>query len=1045
MHTGGMGRASGQRGGTPADSWRSNGDSRWRSTSIDGRGRAAPVSEEQLDELDTAVLGGGSLAGPISMESGTRLGRYLTIGELGRGGIGVVLRAYDPKLRREVALKVVQSSGNNGELQGRMLREAHAMAKVNHPNVVSVYDWERLGEGVLIVMEFVDGSDLRQWLQRDRSPSDILRLFVQAGQGLRAAHEAGLMHRDFKPANVLVTHDGVAKVTDFGLARMDELLSTGALGDTSLASIDQGSGLDGSMRASEPLTQAGQVMGTPLYMAPEQHRGEDLSLAVDQYAFCVSLWQALTGSPPFSTPGEHSLVALLKQKLGGPPRWPQQTPTIPRRLIEAIARGLAPDPRHRWPSMEALLETLTWEPRARRSRPLWIAGALGGMTLGVGGLQMWSAERCSGADAQLEELWGSHAKQKVKQAILGTGAPYAAGTWARAERTLDDYAARWRASHVEACEATTVRGEQSNEVMDLRMACLHRARVSLLAALEVLARANGEVVENAELVTGGLPNLDECSDIERLRAEVEPPADDDAAAVEDALEHVAAAEAILRAGQYEAATAAVDAAREALGGVSYGPAHMKVAAVHASTLEKGGEYEAAEGAWRRALSLAVEHGTRQDVLRATAALIFVLAAHEKKSDAAAEHLALLDGVTGADLTDKARWHQTLGSVYTSQGKYEDAEAEYRAALELRVRSLGPAHPDVTVARNSLSSTLRLRGKLEEAEAEQRAVLELTTRALGPGHPNVAMSRHNLAVILIARAQYEQARAQAQAALELQLQATGPRHVNVAMFRNVLASVLRQQGKLEEAEAQQRAALDLRVELLGPTHPEVAMSRHNLGNILLGQRKLEEARAEYRVSLELRRDRLGPDHPETVSSRFSLAHALDKLGEHEEAEAEYRAVLESWTRVLGPQHPHVGLTRHNLGVVLAEQGKDEAAEAEYRAALESIERALGPDHPHTTNARSGLAAFLVERNRVAEALPHAQAAWSRLQPDADPFQRAEVSFTLARCLWSDRPTRDARARARALAEQAHLILREVQSPDPATVAEIERWLTRHQAR
>ncbi|MBL4689410.1 MAG: protein kinase, partial [Nannocystaceae bacterium] len=285
-----------------------------------------------------------------------RIGRYAVLGHLGAGAMGIVLRAYDPKLEREVALKILRGAMSQ-DSRMRLVREAKAMAKLNHPNVVGLYDVEIEPDCVVVVMELVRGLTLRTWMARRPQWPEVLEHFGQAGRGLAAAHAAGLLHRDFKPANVLVGDDGRVRVTDFGIARAQ---ASGPSPDTGPAVPP----------AQDPaLTEAGVVVGTPAYMAPEQHRGLPLTTAADQYAFATALFEALTGSRPHQgLPTE----ALAEAKLRGSPAWPRDT-GVPARVCEAVCRGLAPNPGDRFPSMDAMLRALA--SRASKARRNGIVGA----------------------------------------------------------------------------------------------------------------------------------------------------------------------------------------------------------------------------------------------------------------------------------------------------------------------------------------------------------------------------------------------------------------------------------------------------------------------------------------------------------------------------------------------------------------------------------------------------------------------------------------------------------------------------------------------
>jgi serine/threonine-protein kinase len=287
--------------------------------------------------------------------------RFELLGRLGAGGMGSVHLAHDRLLDRRVALKRVSLRGSSdGEARGRLLREARALARINHPNVVTVYDVVERDGDVHVAMEVVDGPDLGVWLgQGRRARRAILEIFGQAGLGLAAVHEAGLVHRDFKPANVLIGRDGRARVTDFGLVADED-------------------------------APAGAIAGTPAYMAPEQRAGGVVGDAGDQYAFCVALREALSGAPP-----------------GRPPAW----------LAAVLDRGLAARPEDRFPSIVALLAAIRAARRARARRAIALAAlGLGVLGLGVVAWRVATADPCDSDRA------GARAKLGCNGGVLDTSA-----------------------------------------------------------------------------------------------------------------------------------------------------------------------------------------------------------------------------------------------------------------------------------------------------------------------------------------------------------------------------------------------------------------------------------------------------------------------------------------------------------------------------------------------------------------------------------------------------------------------------------------------
>src|SRR5580692_5487852 len=329
---------------------------------------------------------------------GATIGRYVVLGLLGRGGMGEVYAAYDPELDRKIAVKLLRTRGGSGEAASdgktRLLREAQAIARLSHPNVVIVYDVGTFCESVFIAMEFVEGHTLGYWLQAEtRGWREVLDVYVAAGRGLVAAHAAGLVHRDFKPDNVMITKSGLVRVMDFGLARelmtadapslgglaLDAAARAAALADT----FENGADLDataklgagGAPNEAVPgisggylrlkLTQTGAMLGTPAYMAPEQFAGTGGDARSDQFSFCVALYEGVCGSRPFA--GDNVLALMANVVAGVVSDLPPDA-RVPAWLRRILLRGLSADPKDRFPSMTELLAALGHDPAVRRRR-----------------------------------------------------------------------------------------------------------------------------------------------------------------------------------------------------------------------------------------------------------------------------------------------------------------------------------------------------------------------------------------------------------------------------------------------------------------------------------------------------------------------------------------------------------------------------------------------------------------------------------------------------------------------------------------------------
>jgi WD40 repeat protein/predicted Ser/Thr protein kinase len=332
-----------------------------------------------------------------------KIGRFTIVRELGAGGMGVVYVAYDEQLDRRVAVKLLRRAETDTQGKARLAREAQAMARLSHPNVVTVHEVGTHQDQVFVAMEFIDGADLRKWLaQQGRGWREIVEAFRQAGEGLAAAHAAGIVHRDFKPDNVLVGNDGRVRVADFGLAHaLDETLDDEQREPTTSSSNQFGLG--------QSLTRTGALMGTPAYMAPEQYAGKRTDARTDQFAFCVALWEGLYRRRPFSGV---NLVALSTAIIDGRIDEPPDELDVPAWLRAALLRGLSPKPDERWPSMRALLDVLGNDPQVRRRRRVRLAAIVGAAAIVVTGSSYVAAKAVR--ESARREYWSALTEQLLE-------------------------------------------------------------------------------------------------------------------------------------------------------------------------------------------------------------------------------------------------------------------------------------------------------------------------------------------------------------------------------------------------------------------------------------------------------------------------------------------------------------------------------------------------------------------------------------------------------------------------------------------------------
>ncbi len=770
----------------------------------------------------TGVTGPGSSFRPEG-----EAGRYVLLEQIGAGGLGVVYRAYDPELGRRVAVKVVRAARQSTT---RMLREARALARLAHPNVIHVYDVGLCDRGVFIAMEYGDGVTLRHWLGvKERSVEEILSVFCEAGRGLIAAHRAGLVHRDFKPDNVIVGDDGRTRVLDFGLAcaAADERYPT----PQSEGSVITGESAD---PLDERLTRTGVLLGTPRYMAPEQHLQGRIDERTDQFSFCVALFEALHGQPPFEGGSLAELAASVTQ--GRRDLDAAQRP-LPKRVEHALDRGLSLEPADRYPSMQELLRDLDPAPR-RTSRRLALAGALlavvAAAAIAWAGLRSGSPNLvCKGAGDQLARVWNPDQRSRVEAAFRATGQPVAAATFERVASTIDDYASSWKAMHVESCTATRVHGHQSETVMDLRTQCLDRRLSELGALIELFGRADQQVVAHAVDAAYALPPLAACADVASLQGIAALPADPETrsriAGLRQSLASVAALQA---AGKY---TAALTAARPILASareLDYTPLTAESLYQVGYLEEKGGDFAGAETLLDQAIVVSAKAGDSS--------------------------------------TEARSWAELLWVVGYGQGKVEEALKLRPAVDAALVRTTDVlAHAWVN---NNLGAIYYRRGDLEQAERYHEESLKLKRAGLPPGHPDIGKSLSNLGFLASNRGDYAKAVRYFQEAAEIVEKAYGPEHGDMGLIHNGLGTVANAQGRFEDARVHCEQALAVDRARLGEDNPDLAYDLACVGVALVGLKEWDAAAAVLEQALALLAEVAAPDTELLGTVRAALDRA-----------------------------------------------------------------------------------------------------------------------------------------------------------------------------
>ena len=957
---------------------------------------ASAVTEASLSD----VLG-------AEREAKDELGRYVLLRELGRGAIGVVYAAYHEGLDRRLAIKVLNHRrAGRRDFEARLRREARALAKLSHPNVVQVYDVGEVDGRVFVVMEFVEGITLRQWMRSSRTLDEVIELFGSIGEGLAAAHAAGVVHRDFKPDNVIVGTDGRPRILDFGLARAvstrSETLESGPepegrarakadsrpskkatrepasdardeAGDTfevTFANLEDPSARSGVGAEDEleptfagndedelVLTRTGAQVGTPAYMSPEQFLAQPATPASDQFGFCVALHEAVYGCRPYAAKTKSELMVQVH---GAAIVDPPAHTKVPKWMRELILRGLSPKMRERWPSMEALIEAMRSHPleqrRRQQRRRRWIAAGVGAAFCVALGLVVGRPEAprtCPEIQAIEAELWTPELAGQISQAFLRSKLGYADAAWLVVEDRIEDWASRWAVERRGLCEAVIAGDEaepgtsevevRAGQVLDLRQACLVRARRGFEALVETFVEADATVVERAVEAVAGLPDPAHCGELETLAGELERPPSAVAEEVATIRGELAALDTRRTTGRWRSGIGLALTAVERAERTGYGPLVAEALLVHGQLRGSSGnpsDVDTALDLLQDALDEADRSGHRALAPVAATELVSLSIyampdpvrgrLWSRRMHAGLDRLERLRGEVDDELglaRARAAWAQ--GNLERLDGDSAQAEAELRRALEL-LEHHAPSHPERGVMLNDLGNALVDRGELEAARVVYEQGLRASVAAFGEGHPRVANAHFSLARVARELGELDQASEHGDQAYVIYVAARGARHRDV--------------GDLEIL----RSAI-----ALADNDPALGRER-----AVAAQRIYDAALAE--------------DNIDRAEAFVMLGNASFMLGEHERALGEYRSALDIKAGALPPGHIELVWILTNIGLLHLELGQFDAATRELGRALALMEASPGFDPALLRQGRlylgdALLSLSLSQRERLDEAI------------------------------------------------------------------------------
>jgi tetratricopeptide (TPR) repeat protein len=871
-----------------------------------------------------------------------RVGRYELGERLGQGGCGAVFVAHDPQLDRDVAVKVVLPSTAMGpEASERLVREAQALAKLGHPNIVEVFDVGvdtlelgrdgRARRGVYIVMEHIDGPTLGDWqVEPARTTEEIVDAYLAAAVGLAAGHAAGVIHRDFKPANVMRTQEGRIKVLDFGLARED-------LSIVSAETTGQDSGTSQRLGSSDSLTRTGTVMGTPRYMAPEQHEAAPATAAADQYALCVALWEALTGAPAFPGP---TMAALVDSKRRGAPPRPK-TGRLTRSLYAVIARGLDPDPTRRFENMSALAAALRRARRPWRWPPAAAIAAVAAVSVTVAVASAGSPEQ-----APLPALCTAEDPPWLEAGFDGGDTVWPPGTRARLER----FAARWVDARATACDASRDTPAPQREAA---AACVQRSRDVFDQAREQLLVPEG--ASRAKRQLWGMPAPARC-------LEDEP------------------ADFFARTPQQEAEIDAIQARMRQLMQQPSDPAEV-VAFVTASLTTVDALHDHGIATGLLTLQARVTHQTG-DYEGAAQLDINAALRCEAADDAllAAEHLtAAAASLTsaGAPPPEVDRLVDKAIEMVTAAGEPTGLAVELLAARAYVASSRG----DFDQALGLASSALRLAEKDASPgvrDSMARALDMAATAHINLGEPYLALPLLQRALALNTSDDH----------YSKEKRAFTQRSIAFAAF---------QSGQLEEAEKASQAALNLLAEIYAPDHPgllwDVAFHGFLLTELGEFDRGLQEMERARRSMLQ------APRAPELASVLGNLVTVWVSAGRLEEAERDGKDAIERFSEQFGPESPQVAAVYQTLAEGRLDQGDIAGAKKALAAAQAAMAKFPGPD-PGATLVSARIHVATHEWDEARRELEQVLATIGPGQLDASSIGGRGTAFALLARIYAD---------------------------------------------
>ncbi|GJM09171.1 MAG: hypothetical protein DHS20C11_14470 [Lysobacteraceae bacterium] len=833
---------------------------------------------------------------PTALSSGSKLGRFLILDAVGQGGSGAVYSAYDPKLDRKVAIKVLPRGSREDAL--RLAREARSLAQLSHPNVLAVFEVDE-DQGVsYLVTELVTGSDLAQWLKSAHPWAEVLELFMDAGEGLQAAHAVGLVHRDFKPANVLIGDDGRVRVADFGLARP---------ADTSTPTARTAPLSGDNVR----LTETGTLFGTPAYMAPEQWRGELADARSDQFAFASALYEALYREPAFSGQGGDARL----QSMGEGPMEPVDRRRVPHAVHQVLEKALAYDPEQRFEDMPALLSALQKASTLRRRQRTAVAGVAAAVLIGMVVANFSQPDKCL-PPAGFGVAWQESARQQIRTAFSATGLPYADQAATQLFAIVDNYMDGWENAFVSACEATHVTNEQSLDLLDRRMVCLDSRRSQLDELAELMKTADANVVRRSAQAAGALPDLAQCADRTALLSRNPLPAEASAREEMEWLDRIISRGQVMHdAGQYQQADTMLTEHRDRAIEQPFLPTHARYRVLAGQVASRLDQLDRAIDDLKQGRFLAMLGGDMDLAMLANAEWLwnagYLQADYETGEELAIVARELMQRASLGNVS-QAAFHNAFGSMRQTQENFSEAIAELELAVDLYRQAFGDPSYKLGATLYNLANAQRQHGLTEQAAENYGRAMNTFSAAIGDQHP-----------------------------------------VNAILLGGV-GGFLHEQGDLEGARESLLKALKVAELNYGPDHTETAIVLQNLGTLSNTEGKSADAVAYLSRALAILENSPAPDAVWVEESRVPLAQAMIDSGDPQGA----LDMLSRASATLGEeQHLTAAQLAYQRARALHALGAERAVveselqESERLAALTEERRTVDGLHINIANFRS----------------------------------------------------------------------------------------------